>query len=95
MWRRPKVHSGFDKAWRNKQLSQRVLGKIQELFETGQVEKKTCHFVITGEQSIRKKQTRALPASAPLPLSEHVKRRCIQSAVSFLVEEQCSLENCQ
>lgn len=48
MWRRPKVHSGFDKAWRNKQLSERVLGKIQELFERGQVDKQTCHFIITG-----------------------------------------------
>ncbi len=42
------VHSGFDKAWRNKQLSARVLAKIQELFETGQVDKQTSHFIITG-----------------------------------------------
>ena len=42
------MHRGFDKAWRSKQLSQRVLSKIQELFETGEVDRQTCHFVMTG-----------------------------------------------
>ena len=46
---RPKIHTGFDKAWRNNKLNEKVLAKIEELFNTEQIDKDDVEFVVTGD----------------------------------------------
>ena len=48
-FRRPKIHTGFDKAWRNNGLNEKVLDKIRELFLTKQIDKDEVEFVVTGK----------------------------------------------
>ena len=48
MFRRPKVHSGFYKAWRNNGLDQKVIGKIKQLLTDGSVDTETCQLTLTG-----------------------------------------------
>lgn len=53
-YKRPKVHSGFDKAWRNNGFNQRVMIKIEDLFNTGEVDRETCRILVTGKTYIIK-----------------------------------------
>ena len=48
MWRRPKIHSGFDQAWRNNGLNKRVLDKMEELFDTDEVDRTNYQIYVTG-----------------------------------------------
>lgn len=48
MWRRPKIHSGFDRAWRNNGLNERVINKLKELFVTNQIDRDNYRFYISG-----------------------------------------------
>ena len=47
-WSRPKVHSGFDKAWRNNGLNRRVLCRLKRIFDEGDVDKLKCRILVTG-----------------------------------------------
>jgi len=45
---RPKVHSGFDKAWRNNGFDRKIMKRIEDIFKTKEVDKHTVRFLITG-----------------------------------------------
>ena len=47
-WNRPKVHSGFHKAWRNNNLNTRVIMRIKELIKAGEVDPVKLQFTVTG-----------------------------------------------
>ena len=49
MWRRPKIHSGFDQAWRNNGLNKRVLDKMEELSDTDEVDRTNYQIYVTGK----------------------------------------------
>lgn len=49
MWfRRPMVHSGFDKAWRNNGLNRRVLDRLKQIFKDNEVDKDKVKILVTG-----------------------------------------------
>lgn len=47
-WRRPKIHSGFSKAWRNNGLNDTIFNKLKELFTSGQVDRLNYRVYVTG-----------------------------------------------
>ena len=45
---RPKVHSGFDKAWRNNGFNRRIMKRLEEIYKAKEVDKHTVQFLVTG-----------------------------------------------
>ena len=47
-WSRPKVHRGFQAAWRNNSLHDRVIDRIKEIINSGYIVTKGLRFHVTG-----------------------------------------------
>ena len=62
-WSRPKVHSGFDKAWRNNGLNRRVMARVEKLFKDKEVDGQKVSILVTGAACLAH-QTMKCPYSA-------------------------------
>ena len=47
-WSRPKVHRGFQAAWRNNSLHDRVIDRIKEIIQSGYIVNQKLRFHVTG-----------------------------------------------
>ena len=45
---RPKVHSGFDKAWRRNRFDLRIMKRLEEIYKANEVNPDDVRFLITG-----------------------------------------------